>query len=103
LVFNYPITNLLIYQISSMSRKVCLLQPREIRALKKSNRKPNCQCHGHISRPDADEMLRAGDLRYIGLGKTYARITITSKRGWEKVTQQVMGERIGYTTMQLVG
>ena len=48
-------------------------------------------------------MLRAGDLRYIGLGKTYARITITSKRGWEKVTQQVMGERIGYTTMQLVG
>ena len=85
-----------------MSRKVCLLQKREIRALRKSNRKPNCQCHGHITRADADEMLRVGDLRYIGLGKTYAHITATGKRAWEKVTQQVMGERLGYTTMQLV-
>jgi len=85
-----------------MSRKVCLLQAREIRALRRSNRKPNCQCHGHISRPEAEEMWRVGDLRYIGLGKMYARITATQKRTWEVVTQHVMGERIGYTTLQLV-
>jgi 2-keto-3-deoxy-6-phosphogluconate aldolase len=85
-----------------MSRKVCLLQAREIKALRKKNRKPNCVCHGHISREEADEMMRVGDLQYVGLGKTYARITATSKRAWEKVTQKVMGEPIGYTTMQLV-
>jgi len=85
-----------------MSRKVCLLLPREIRALRNSNHKPNCQCHGHISKMEAEEMLRVGDLRYVGLGKTYARITATQKRTWEVVTQQVMGERIGYTTLQLV-
>lgn len=85
-----------------MSRKVCLLQPREIRALRNSNQKPNCQCHGHISKMEAEEMWRVGDLRYVGLGKTYARITATQKRAWEVVTQQVMGERIGYTTLQLV-
>lgn len=47
-------------------------------------------------------MWRVGDLRYVGLGKTYARITATQKRTWEVVTQQVMGEKIGYTTLQLV-
>ena len=85
-----------------MSRKVCLLQPREIRKLRQFKRKPNCVCHGHISRDEAQDMWQAGDLRFIGLGRTYAQVTATSKRGWQKVTYKVMGEPLGFATMQLV-
>jgi hypothetical protein len=84
-----------------MSRKVCLLQPREAWALRESKRRPNCQCHGHISREEADEALRAGDLKYVGLGRTYALIVANGKLGWRVVTQKIMGARIGYTTLQL--
>ena len=84
-----------------VSRKVCLLQSREVRALRESNRRPNCLCHGHISRADAEEAMRAGDLKYIGMGKIYAQIVAHSKLSWRVITQKVMGEKIGYTTMQL--
>jgi hypothetical protein len=86
-----------------MSRKVCLLQLREARALRESNRRPNCQCHGHMTREDADEAMRAGDLKYVGLGKAYALIVANGKIGWRVVTQKIMGARVGYTTMQLRG
>jgi hypothetical protein len=85
-----------------MSRKVCLLEPREVRALHQSNQKPNCLCHGHISRAEAEEARSAGDLKYVGLGKAYAQIVANGKLGWRVVTQKIMGEKIGYTTMQLV-
>ena len=84
-----------------MSRKVCILQPREVHAMRQSNRRPNCQCHGHINREEADEAMRAGDLKYVGLGRTYALIVANGKLGWRVVTQKIMGQRIGYTTMQL--
>ncbi|HEV3316018.1 MAG TPA: hypothetical protein VG488_03570 [Candidatus Angelobacter sp.] len=86
-----------------MSRKVCLLLPREVYALCASNRRPNCHCHGHITREEADEAVRSRDLKYVGLGKTYAHIVPNGKLGWRVVTQKFLGERIGYTTMQLRG
>jgi hypothetical protein len=84
-----------------MSRKVCLLLPREVEALRNFNRRPNCYCHGHISREDADESLRCGDLKYIGLGRTFAMIVPNGKQGWRTVTEKTLGERLGYTTLQL--
>ncbi|HEV2990827.1 MAG TPA: hypothetical protein VG759_20480 [Candidatus Angelobacter sp.] len=86
-----------------MSRKVCLLQAREVEALTKFKRRPNCYCHGHITRQEADEALRCHDLKYIGLGRTYAMIVPNGKLGWKTVTQKFMGEKLGFTTLQLTG
>jgi hypothetical protein len=47
--------------------------------------------------------MRSRDLKYVGLGKTYAHIVPNGKLGWRVVTQKFLGERIGYTTMQLKG
>ena len=84
-----------------MSRKVCLLQQREAEALRNFNRRPNCYCHGHISREEADIALKWGDLKYVGLGRTFAIIVPNGKLGWRVVTEKALGERLGYTTLQL--
>ena len=84
-----------------MSRKVCLLHPREVKALREFNRRPNCYCHGHITREEADEFLRSHDLKYVGLGRSFAMIVPNGKLGWRVFTEKFMGEKIGYTTLQL--
>ena len=84
-----------------MSRKVCLLLPKELKALRAFNRKPNCNRHGHIAREDADEFMGSRDLKYVGLGRMYAIIVPNGKQGWRIVAQKIMGATIGFTTMQL--
>ncbi len=84
-----------------MSRKVCLLRPRELKALREFNRKPNCNRHAHISREDGDDFMRSRDLRYVGLGRMYAEIIPNGKQGWRVVTEKILGARVGFTTMQL--
>ncbi len=84
-----------------MARKVCILRPRELKALREFNRKPSCNRHAHISREDGDEFMMSRDLKYVGLGRMYAVIVPNGKQGWRIVTEKIMGAKIGFTTMQL--